>query len=447
MKETQTQDGFKSFKGFSNSSKRLTCFNIAIALIFVLLLVPQVFAILPNGNVKIFAVTDDHKGMSADLFIYTIPGTGRAAFITSSSLVGKDTQTTGNIALQIAEKLTREKLTDKDIVFDIRANATEVDGPSAGAAMTLLTYSMYSEKPIPEGVAITGTINNDGSVGMVGGVGPKAQAAAKTGIKLFMIPTGEAVTELDDDGKFETVNLLEYGPRKLGIKVVEVSTITQAIEYAYMNFDDIIVDSNIALQTFIPAPIKYDDILLPMRKISETYISNATTNVDNAKKALDQSTLVESELADYYVKYGATRRGVEMSKRFLDQNYLYSAANYAFSSSVMAITINEIALNPTLLSENSNLLSSKISVLEAEINLVKQKSEFFSMDRFEWIIGAQQRLAYAKNAIDKINNTQLVTVDVPADSSSSSKDAQKQLLFDKVYEYASAKAWVGIAKE
>ena len=128
-----------------------------------------------------------------------MPGSGKVAFITSSSLVGKDTQTTGNISLQVAQKKTGVTLSNNDLLFDIRANASEVDGPSAGAAMTLLVYSLLSEKQLQSNVAVTGTINNDGSIGMVGGVGPKSQAAAKAGIKLFLIPSGEAITEIEEN--------------------------------------------------------------------------------------------------------------------------------------------------------------------------------------------------------------------------------------------------------
>jgi len=415
--------------------------------LFLAILASPALAILQSGSIKIFAVTEDNKGMAADLIMSTMPGTGRAAFITSSSLVGKDTQTTGNIALQIAQKLTSVKLTDKDVLFDIRANASEVDGPSAGAAMTLLAYSILSEKPLNPVVALTGTINSDGSVGMVGGVGAKSQAAAKVGIKLFMIPSGEAVTEVEEDGSMETVNLLEYGPRKLGMKVVEVSKIDQAIEYAYSNIEDIQVDSNISIQMFIPKPIKYDPILFPMRKISQNYITEAKTVIDNAKKELEKSNITDELRADLYQKHSATKRNVEMAQRFLDQNYLYSSANYAFNARVMAGAVYEIAQNPSLLSSDSTLIDSKISSLKKEISDFKQKMNFVSTSDFEWLIGAQQRVAYAENALKKIESTPNISSDSSSGSSKEQQAAEQAVLFSKVYDYVSAQAWVSVATD
>ena len=414
-------------------------------LISLLLLMCPAFAILANGSINIFAVTEDNKGMAAELYMYTIPGTGKSAFITSNSLVGKDTQTTGNIALQIAQKETGVELTDKDIIFDIRANASEVDGPSAGAAMALLAYSMFSEKPIIQKVGLTGTINSDGSIGMVGGVGPKSVAASNAGIKLFMIPFGEAVADIQDGKNFQTVNLLEYGPKELGMKVVEVGNIKQAIEYAYSDIDSIVVDSNYSSQIFIPGSIQYELVLTPMRSISKSYIDDADIVIASAKKSLDESTLDEKILADFYQKYGESKRNIEMAKRFLDQNYLYSSANYAFNARVLAGTINEIALNPSMLTSDAVILS-KVSTLKNELNTVKAKANYIPLNEFEWVIGAQQRLAYAQNALDKITSNVVISDDVPL------TDSQKEMVlqnlqYGKVYDYVSASAWISVSSD
>ncbi len=420
-------------------------FHFSFFLIALILLICPTYAILQNGSINIFAVTEDNKGMAAELYMYTILGTGKSAFITSNSLVGKDTQTTGNIALAIAQKETGVSLGDKDIIFDIRANASEVDGPSAGAAMTLLSYSMFSEKPLQAKIGLTGTINSDGTIGMVGGVGPKSVAASKAGIKLFMIPNGEAVADIQDGKDIQTVNLLEYGPQKLGMKVVEVANIKQAIEYAYSNIEDIVVDSNSSTQVFIPNSISYEPVLIPMVSISKSYIDDAKIVVDESKKALDESGLSEKILADFYQKYSEAKKNVELAKRFLDQNYLYSSANYAFNARVLAGTIKEIAQNPSMLTSDAVILS-KVSVLKKELETQKAKSNYIPLNEFEWIIGAQQRLAYAENALNEITSTVIIPDDTPL------TDAQKELVqqnlqYGKVYDYVSAQAWISVSND
>ena len=158
--------------------------------------------------------------------------------------------------MDIAEQQSKTKRGNYSYIFDIKADASEVDGPSAGAAMTLLAYSLLTEKKLNPEIGITGTIRTDGSIGAVGGVGYKAQAAKEKGIKLLMIPQGTANAEVNENYEKKLVNLLSYGPETLGIKIVEVVTIEDVIKYAYMNINEIVVDTNNAQYQFIPEEIK-----------------------------------------------------------------------------------------------------------------------------------------------------------------------------------------------
>ena len=102
------------------------------------------------------------------------------------------------------------------------------------------------------------------------------------------------------------------------MKVVEVNNIKQVIEYAYSDFDSIVVDSNTSSTIFIPSSINYEPSLIPMKRVSDNYITDAESVIESAKKALDSSGLEERILADFYNKYVESRRYVEMSK-LLDQ--------------------------------------------------------------------------------------------------------------------------------
>jgi uncharacterized protein len=357
------------------------------------------FAILPEGEIKVFAVTEKEEGMVANLYLFTMPGTGEIAFITSNSLVGKDTQTTGNIAIELAQNKTGVFTNNNNFIFDILANASEVDGPSAGAAMTLLAYSLLSEKQLNPEIGITGTINSDGSVGAVGGIGPKALIASEIGIKLFMIPAGQAIAYISEDGKNRSVNLLTYGPEKLGLKVVEVASIDEVLDYAYKSIDSIKVDTNASTKTFIPDAINYPKELNPMLDISQGYIKRAKEAIDRAEKELELTDLDDAKRLAFYSQLGEAKRDIDLSQIYLDQNYLYSAANYSFNALITADTIRLIAQSPSLLSKTSKVLELKISNLKKEISDLKKEMVFIPINKFEWLIGAQQRIAYAENAL------------------------------------------------
>ncbi|WP_238919008.1 Lon family ATP-dependent protease [Clostridium sp. YIM B02555] len=83
-------------------------------------------------------------------------------------------------------------LTDKDIKdYDIHVNAVgggKIDGPSAGAAITICIISALLNKPIRQDIAITGEISLHGNIKPVGGIFEKIYGARRMGIKLVLIP-------------------------------------------------------------------------------------------------------------------------------------------------------------------------------------------------------------------------------------------------------------------
>ena len=84
------------------------------------------------------------------------------------------------------------KLTDKDIKdYDIHVNAIgggKIDGPSAGAAITVCIISALLDKKLRQDIAITGEISLRGKVKPVGGIFEKIYGARRKGIKLVIVP-------------------------------------------------------------------------------------------------------------------------------------------------------------------------------------------------------------------------------------------------------------------
>lgn len=84
------------------------------------------------------------------------------------------------------------KITDKDIKdYDVHVNVIgggQIDGPSAGAAITVCIISALTNRPIRQDVAITGEISLRGKVKPVGGIFEKIYGARRKGIKLVAIP-------------------------------------------------------------------------------------------------------------------------------------------------------------------------------------------------------------------------------------------------------------------
>ncbi|MBC8498603.1 hypothetical protein ISS40_02115 [Candidatus Bathyarchaeota archaeon] len=119
-----------------------------------------------------------------------------------------------------------------------------VDGPSAGAAITVALISAITDATLNEETYMTGTISSDGSIGPVGGIPEKALAAAKSGATHFYVPQGQGTitiyvpkTTTPFPGWTTTVyeqqqmNLSEY-LREQGhtVNVQEVTSIQDAYE-------------------------------------------------------------------------------------------------------------------------------------------------------------------------------------------------------------------------
>lgn len=84
------------------------------------------------------------------------------------------------------------KITDKDIKdYDIHVNfigGGKIDGPSAGAAITVCIISALLERPIRQDVAMTGEISLRGKIKPVGGIFEKVYGARRKEIKLVTVP-------------------------------------------------------------------------------------------------------------------------------------------------------------------------------------------------------------------------------------------------------------------
>lgn len=82
----------------------------------------------------------------------------------------------------------------------INIDTDQVGGPSAGAAFTVTLIDELTEGELLGGVsvAITGTMNIDGTVGAIGGLTSKASAVQQVGLKYFIVPTAQGEGNIAD---------------------------------------------------------------------------------------------------------------------------------------------------------------------------------------------------------------------------------------------------------
>ncbi len=142
-------------------------------------------------------VDQEGKGKIIPLDIKTTKGTG----LLSVNIKGVDLQSGATESVRtaslVASGYTGIDISQKDITVSFvneNSGIVVLDGPSAGAAVTVGIIASLEGKELEPGIMMTGSISSSGRVGEVGGVEEKAIAARDAGAKTFLVPKEQDVT-------------------------------------------------------------------------------------------------------------------------------------------------------------------------------------------------------------------------------------------------------------
>lgn len=113
----------------------------------------------------------------------------------------------------------------------VKIDAGDIGGPSAGLMFTLECYQLFTGKNLSsKKIAGTGTIDNNGKVGMIGGVDKKVIAASRQGMKAFFAPTDQPEGVKKSETNYaEAVRTAKKIHTKM--KIVRVDRFEDALNY------------------------------------------------------------------------------------------------------------------------------------------------------------------------------------------------------------------------
>ena len=137
-------------------------------------------------------------------------GKGAVRFNETAGTMAKDSVFN---AAAVLRTLAGIDLADYDLHVNVIGGGN-IDGPSAGLAIFLATYSALTKRALPQNIAVTGEISIQGRIRPVGGVIEKLYAARQAGMRAIVIPK-ENARELDRT--------------TLGLDVIPVSTVQEAL--------------------------------------------------------------------------------------------------------------------------------------------------------------------------------------------------------------------------
>ena len=181
-------------------------------------------------------------GSMMNISVEIKPGKGRI-LVDTKPLMGVVFQDAANTAAYAAQKKTGKDLSGSDIIFSIDAmhEVPSVDGPSAGALMTLLVVAGIKNLELRKDMTMTGTIDKDGHVGEIGGVIEKAKAAKDSGKNLILLPreNSRLIQYIEKTRNYYGITVIERVPETIDTKDYLVKNIGINVEYID-NFDDVL---------------------------------------------------------------------------------------------------------------------------------------------------------------------------------------------------------------
>ncbi|MCE4629225.1 MAG: hypothetical protein F7C82_03005 [Desulfurococcales archaeon] len=316
----------------------------------------QGYSWIRECSVYIVAVSSGGGGVAGNLTVrVAYPGSGRV-YISTSPASMVDTQGSARIAAFAASLLAGVDMTQYDFFYDIQSDSIIIGGPSAGFAMALATLLALENVTCGRYFAVTGMIQPDTSIGPVGGLKEKLEAASSVGVKLFMIPAGQEVytyyqTKYERIGPFVrvervpvSVNLTEYGS-ELGVRVESVASLEEGFRLV----------ANRSITT--PA----SDVTIPeyAKDAIYSFIEYANSTVDNIV-----SNLVNAD--NSYIKklVGNATSAINDAKSLYDNGLTYQAALRAVNSLEYAFT----AMYADQAIENSYKITGIVQEVNATIN-------------------------------------------------------------------------------
>lgn len=335
---------------------------------------------------------DGLEGSTARIEVSVAPNGSGHVFMDTSSFTQVDMQGSAKLATRVAASITGLPREEFDYFFVVDTPSPIIGGPSAGAEMAVATVAAMMNWTVDEHAIMTGTVNLDGTVGPVGGIPEKAEAARDAGAGLFLFPQGQANATT---GGGEQVHVPTYCREELDITCEAVTDVREAV--AHMTGHR------------FPAPepatnvtgADYREVLQPLgpellHRANNT-IANASADLDDAN--LDRST--ESALRSRLQDARGTR---DEAADAVERRRYYTGASRAFQATVAARTVVEAV--EILDSDNPSLrYQSRAGEARGEIARATDAADRTPTDLTELqsVGAAQSRVLDAR---DRLNSSQ-----------------------------------------
>ncbi len=291
-------------------------------------------------------LTNENIGNLTVFQLNVTPGNG-AVTVGGPASVDADTLASAQTAATYASSFLNLNEKDYNFNYTIEDKNMSVSGPSGGLAFTLLAVAALQHRQLAQNFTVTGTIEGNGSVGLIGGVTDKAQAASAGGMKFILVPYAPM-------SSFEYL-LYYISQQRSGLPMAMATNVSQALQYAFSGQTPQLLSINLTQKYNISAAGTSNITCTNCNTSAFDQLVNLTLNFTSSTISSIGSnfSLAKQQLAGNINDYGTLAA----------HGYLYTAADLSFLNFITAYTLANVQnYTPTgasgLLSNVSSFCSS-----------------------------------------------------------------------------------------
>ncbi|MHB1260230.1 MAG: S16 family serine protease [Thermoplasmatota archaeon] len=279
------------------------------------------------------AVAEDSSGTFAGVHAIVeaqaLAGGSGQVFVATKPLAQTDMQGSARLASRVAAATLGADWSQYDYLVSFRSDSTVIGGPSAGAVMALaLTTALHNllepndSWALDPGVAATGTINPDGTVGPVGGIPAKAEGAKAAGITHFLYPAGLEVATTQVRGRITAVDMSEHCA-DLEIRCSPAASLVDILRAAGIDVRE--------TATPVPDTTDYREALAPD---VQAQVSGLSDRIDAVASDSRLSRLTAVERNEVTKEVSVAQERLESARDALAEEHFYLAATRSFQGHI-----------------------------------------------------------------------------------------------------------------
>lgn len=329
-------------------------------------------------------------GVPSYITVWAEPGKG-GIFLDTYPFTQVDTEGSARIAADVAASLGGVDLSAVDIFIQIRSDSPIIGGPSAGGTLSVAILASLLNRTANPAVVMTGTINPDGTIGPIGGVVQKAEAAKATGATKFLVPTGQT-TARENPSSLNVVNIEEYAMEHWNLTVLEVDDLREAARWI--------------LGIEISRPGSGGEIDLErykelMKAASRDMLDSAVDLKDQAETDFEAATLTyaQNQYLEPFLEDAISK--ISSSEEARENEEFYLSASLAFQSKINSTYVtNTLEYLDSQRREDVKEIIDYVDERVGEIMESVNTTEFSSVTAFECYAAAEKRAREAYHGVE-----------------------------------------------